>query len=54
MLLEVLFAQGLNGIRVTVTTCASITLATSCYYSHPVYYKFRYLPLLHVIYGSSI
>lgn len=54
MFLETIFSQGLNGIRITVTTHISKTLAPSCYYRQPACYKFHFLPLSQVIYRSSV
>lgn len=50
---EITFAQGLNGIGITVTIHVSKTLATS-YYRHPAYYKFHCLSQPQVMYGSFI
>lgn len=45
MFLEVLFAQGLNGIRVTVTTCISIQAAITTIQSTTNFTLFPYCKL---------
>lgn len=45
MFLEVLFTEGLNGIRVTVTTCISITLTITAIQSTTNFAIFPYCKL---------